>query len=174
MWSGPTSIVADSNSNLFVWDSGNLVIRKIGPDASVSTFAGGGTQFEGFGTNVAFSGQGFQYMTMDHSGTIWAIALYGSFYYLISISTNAEVELQNANISNLSLSSSLCVDSHNKIYYTGGNRIYKYDPITLSFQAFAVRATAANRTDKAYSVHSADWELWRLTKRIIFTCRTPV
>ena len=54
MFSGPSSIVSDSHSNLFVWDANNSRIRKIAPDSTVSTFAGGGTQSTGIGTNVSF------------------------------------------------------------------------------------------------------------------------
>jgi hypothetical protein len=52
-FSYPSQIVADTSSNLYVWDSGNYLIRKITPDATVSTLAGGGFDFEGAGTNVA-------------------------------------------------------------------------------------------------------------------------
>src|ERR1017187_8570921 len=43
MFNNPNAIVADSHSNLFVWDSGNYRIRKIAPDGTVTTFAGGGS-----------------------------------------------------------------------------------------------------------------------------------
>src|ERR1017187_741303 len=55
MFNNPNAIVADSKSNLFVWDSGNLRIRKIAPDGTVTTFAGGGTYLQGTGTNVDFA-----------------------------------------------------------------------------------------------------------------------
>ncbi len=41
-FSGPTGIVIDSDGNIFVADSANNVIRKITPDAMVSTFIGSG------------------------------------------------------------------------------------------------------------------------------------
>src|SRR5665647_901284 len=44
MFNGPARIVADSHGNLFVWDSGNYRIREIAPNATVTTFAGGGNQ----------------------------------------------------------------------------------------------------------------------------------
>src|SRR5258705_8074912 len=53
MFNNPMAIVADSSSNLFVLDYANSRIRKITPDGTVSTFAGGGNQTTGFGTNVS-------------------------------------------------------------------------------------------------------------------------
>ena len=44
-FSNPSQIVSDTASNLYVWDSGNSRIRKITPDGTVTTFAGGGTYF---------------------------------------------------------------------------------------------------------------------------------
>jgi hypothetical protein len=42
MFFNPSSLVADTSSNLFVLDPGNYRIRKITPDAIVTTFVGGG------------------------------------------------------------------------------------------------------------------------------------
>jgi hypothetical protein len=58
MFANPNLIVADSQSNLFVWDSGNYRIRKIAPDGTVTTFAGGGSQTTGVGTNVNLGSSG--------------------------------------------------------------------------------------------------------------------
>src|ERR1039457_3574964 len=41
MFNNPNAIVADSHSNLYVWDSNNYRIRKIAPNGTVTTFAGG-------------------------------------------------------------------------------------------------------------------------------------
>ncbi|MEI9865651.1 MAG: hypothetical protein WDN00_14095 [Limisphaerales bacterium] len=55
-FSAPNQIASDTASNLYVWDNGNHLIRKITPDATVSTYAGNGSFFEGcYGTNVTFS-----------------------------------------------------------------------------------------------------------------------
>src|SRR5208283_5133657 len=80
MFNNPNAIVTDSHSNLFVWDSGNYRIREIAPDGTVTTFAGGGSQTNGVGTNVdlqtAYSNGAwlpltFNGMAIDHSDTIW-------------------------------------------------------------------------------------------------------
>ena len=54
-FSNPTQIVSDTASNLYVWDSGNFRIRKITPNGTVSTFAGGGINFDGYGTNASLA-----------------------------------------------------------------------------------------------------------------------
>jgi hypothetical protein len=84
-FSNPSQIVADTSSNLYVWDSGNHLIRKITPGGTVSTFAGGGSDFEGYGTNVSLSAYSIGMMTVDHSNTIWVVAIYGSYPYLLNI-----------------------------------------------------------------------------------------
>src|SRR4051794_23741567 len=54
MFNGPVAIAADISSNLFVMDYYNYRIRKITPDGTVSTFAGGGSgNLPGYGTNVS-------------------------------------------------------------------------------------------------------------------------
>src|SRR5215510_1862472 len=56
MFNNPLAVVADSSSNLFVLDAGNARIRKITPNGTVSTFAGGGSgTLPGYGTNVSLS-----------------------------------------------------------------------------------------------------------------------
>jgi len=54
MFNNPNAIVADSHSNLFVWDSSNYRIRKIAPDGTVTTFAGGssGNNYQGIKFSV--------------------------------------------------------------------------------------------------------------------------
>src|SRR6266850_3821956 len=93
MWNVPTMIVADTSSNLFVWDSGNTRIRKILADSTVSTYVGGGSgSFEGYGTNVWFSYSSFGRMAIDHSNCIWMVASYFSTY-LLRIGTDAYVSV---------------------------------------------------------------------------------
>jgi hypothetical protein len=82
MFNNPNAIAADSHGNLFVWDSNNYVIRKIAPDSTVTTFAGGsaGEQFTGVGTNVNFKLEigTLTSMTIDHNNTVWMAATGGN------------------------------------------------------------------------------------------------
>ena len=133
------SIVADTAGNLYVWDGGNFRIRQINTNATVSTLAGGGTQFEGSGTNVSFSlfSSGIGKMTIDHSNTIWMTANFQGDTYLLSIQTNGYVSIENGNLAGMSTSSGLCFDSQNYLYYSGSYRIYRYNTISGVSQVFA-------------------------------------
>ncbi len=53
----PMGIIIDSSNNLFVADTNNNCIRKITPDATVTTFAGSSTATfaDGIGTNAGFN-----------------------------------------------------------------------------------------------------------------------
>jgi hypothetical protein len=137
-FSSPNQVVADTASNLYVWDSGNSVIRKITPGATVSTLAGGGTFFEGFGTNVSFSWGSAGAMAIDHANKLWLVLISGySYSYLLTIGTNGYVEIENGGLTNLSTTSGLCFDSADNLYYSGGNRIYRYNPTSRSVQVIA-------------------------------------
>jgi len=68
MFRYPAAMVADSLSNLFVWDSNNYRIRKIAPDGTVTTFAGCGSNDQGTGTNVNFANN--LVLTIDRNNTI--------------------------------------------------------------------------------------------------------
>ena len=142
-FSGPSQIVADTSSNLYVWDSGNSLIRKITPGGAVSTIAGGGIDFEGIGTNVAFSYYSIGSMAIDHSNAIWLVVQYGSYRYFLNIGTHGSVTIQNgvSGFTNLSTSSPICFDSANNLYYSGGNIIYRYIPSTGIPQPFAGNGT---------------------------------
>ena len=138
-FSSPNQIAPDTASNLYVWDGGNHVIRKITPDATVSTLAGGGTYFDGFGTNVSLSWGTAGSMAMDHDNTLWLVMVdgYGGFAYLLTIGTNGYVAIENGGFTNLGTLSGICFDSANNLYYSGGNRIYHYNPNNRSVQAIA-------------------------------------
>src|SRR4026207_1584976 len=56
MFNSPSAVVSDSSSNLFVLDNFNYRIRKVTPNGTVSTFAGGGGgTIPGYGTNISLS-----------------------------------------------------------------------------------------------------------------------
>jgi len=122
MFSNPSKVVSDISSNLFVLDIGNYRIRKITPDGTVSTFAGGGNQTTGVGTNVSLSTYTFSSMNVDHSNVLWIAT--GS--YLLRIDSAAN--FSRTNLSGISQYSGVCVDSENNIYYSDyfGNHIYRY------------------------------------------------
>lgn len=125
MFNNPNAIVADSRSNLFVWDGGNSRIRKIAPDGTVSTFAGGGAQTTGVGTNVSLPGSlSFGCMTIDRSDTIWAIT-FPSSIYLYKITPNATITRTSLS---LSFPQGICADSSGNLYISDNtdNKIYRY------------------------------------------------
>jgi hypothetical protein len=120
MFDTPSSVVGDSAGNLFVWDSGNHRIRKITPDATVSTFAGGGVNSTGYGTNASLPYYASS-MTIDHSNAIW---LATSYLYRIGADGYVSYTMPTA----ISGASGICVDSANNVYYSdySGNKIYRY------------------------------------------------
>jgi hypothetical protein len=138
-FSSPNQIVSDTASNLYVWDSGNHLIRKLTPDATVSTLAGGGSFFDGYGTNVSLAWGTAGSMAMDHSNTLWIVLIdgYGGNSYLLTIGTNGYVSFENGGLTNLVTTSGICFDSANNLYYSGGNRIYRYNPSNGSVQVIA-------------------------------------
>lgn len=149
-FSSPSQVASDTAGNLYVWDGGNYRIRKITPDGTVSTFAGGGTAFEGYRTNVslAWGGQ-VGALTIDTADQLWlAMGAYNGGYsggtmFLIAIGTNGNVSVENGNLTNLTASSGVCFDSANNLYYSGGNRIYRYNPSSKTVQPFAGNGVAA-------------------------------
>ena len=92
MFNNPNAVVSDSQSNLFVWDSSNSRIRKIAPDSTVKTFAGGGNQTSGVGTNVNLSGLTLCSLAIDRNDTIWMLAGGGGgIFYLYEITSSATI-----------------------------------------------------------------------------------
>jgi hypothetical protein len=152
-FSNPSQIVSDSYGNFFVLDVGNKLIRKVAPDGTVSNIAGGGTEFEGYGTNVSLGYSLFGSMTIDDSNTIWIDANLAGLTYLLNISDSGFVSIENVSVTGLSVvsgnSGSICADTSNNIYYYGGsyvvtnapihltNVIYRYFPSSDTIQPFA-------------------------------------
>jgi hypothetical protein len=69
----PRALAADAANNIYVWDSGNHLIRRINPNRDVATIAGSNTGFsvpdmDGVGTNATFSS--IQDMRMDAFGNL--------------------------------------------------------------------------------------------------------
>lgn len=145
-FSSPSSIVADTAGNLYVYDSGNSRVREITTNAMVSTLVGGGGDFAGFGTNVSLSIYTIGTMKIDRANTIWLLAQYVSYTYFLNIQTNGYVTIQNggSGLTNLSTASGLCFDSQNNLYYSGGNRIWKYVPASGNLQVYAGSGTSAH------------------------------
>jgi sugar lactone lactonase YvrE len=133
MFNYPAMIAADSSGNLFVVDGGNSLIRKITPDGTVSTFAGGGAgSLPGYGTNVSLSGYigpsgGSGAMIIDRSNTLLITKMVNT-PALLRIRSDGYIT--STNLTGIQQSSGLCVDSVNNIYYSsgmfGGNKIYRW------------------------------------------------
>ena len=121
MFNNPNAIVADSHGNLFVWDSLNFRIRKIAPDTTVTTFAGGGNQGTGVGTNVNLS-EGSSFMAIDQNDTLW---MFVAPYYLYKITSGAVATFTTTPFA---YPGGMCADSDGNIYVSDrtGNKIYRY------------------------------------------------
>jgi hypothetical protein len=130
MFKNPNAIVADSQSNLIVWDSSNSKIRKIAPDSTVTTFI----------TNMAtFNGQ--LVLTIDRNDTIWGVDGLTTFYdgssgvfgtpNLYKITSGAILTSTNlfpVTLTDFHAFAGICVDSFGNIYISDAiaNVIYRY------------------------------------------------
>jgi hypothetical protein len=142
-FSNPAQIVSDTASNLYVWDSANFRVRKITSNGMVSTFAGGGAYYDGYGTNASLAWGTIGSMAMDHANTLWLVLVsgYNGSPYLVTIGTNGYVSIENGGLTNLGISTGLCFDSANNLYYSGGHRIYRYTRHDGTVQAIAGTGT---------------------------------
>ena len=135
----PSAVAADSHGILFVLDTANSRIRIITPSGTVSTFAGGGAQSTGVGTNVDLSSvndASYAGMAIDSNDTIWLVASSSGHFY--KITSDAQVTFTNLPLSG---PSGLCADSSGNIYVSSVNRIYRYD----TNAALTVFAGSGNR-----------------------------
>jgi hypothetical protein len=83
----PTALAADTANNIYVWDSGNYLIRRIDQNQNVTTLAGkyqNSSSADGVGTNAAFNS--VYQMCVDGSGNL--ILACGSCIRKITPSTN--------------------------------------------------------------------------------------
>jgi len=75
----PTTLAADAADNIYVWDSGNYLIRKINQNKDVVTIAGkngvSSLDTDGVGLNAAFSS--ISAMCVDNAGNV-ILACYGT------------------------------------------------------------------------------------------------
>jgi hypothetical protein len=131
MFHNPGAVVADSHSNLFVWDSNNGRVREIAPNATVTTFVGGGSDNSGFGTNVSLPS--INAMVMDTNNAIWITAgSYSPTFYLYEITSDAFVTRKSISapgyFSYSANPAGTCVDSHGSIYISDSynHQIYRY------------------------------------------------
>lgn len=70
-FNGPAALACDAANNVYVWDSGNKLIRRINPNRDVVTIAGGngnGVDIDGVGTNAGFKSV-FE-MCVDNNGNV--------------------------------------------------------------------------------------------------------
>jgi hypothetical protein len=112
MFNDPLYVVADTASNIYVWDCGNLVIRKITPNGTVSTFS----SLSG-SSSTSVGG-----MAIDGNNTIWVTSNNGvGGIYEVS-SNGAATFLTYTGVTG---GSGICTDSGNNIYYTAGNQIFR-------------------------------------------------
>jgi sugar lactone lactonase YvrE len=129
MFNYPSKVAADSFGNLFVMDGGNSRIRKITPDGTVTTFAGGGTgNLPGYGTSVSLANYIIPTdggsMIVDRSNTLLLTRTVNDAA-LLRIRSDGYVTATS--LPDFSQQSGLCVDSGNNIYYSSYvNKIYRY------------------------------------------------
>jgi hypothetical protein len=125
IFNNPSAIVSDSSSNLFVWDANNYRIRKVTPDANVTTFIGGGTgSLPGYGTSVSLSGYQLGASVIDSENTIWIAGRnnYSSAAGILVVGSNGYTEFLSFGSAYIN---GLTVDSQNNLYFGQGSQVFK-------------------------------------------------
>jgi len=72
----PSALAIDRLGNLYVADTGNNAIRKVAPDGSVSTLAGGGAPGDADGIGRAARFNGPLGVAVDRDGIVWVADTY--------------------------------------------------------------------------------------------------
>jgi hypothetical protein len=72
----PAALACDEANNIYVWDSGNYLIRRIDQNQNVTTITGAGINFstpgvDGIGTNATFNINSINQMCVDDSGNVY-------------------------------------------------------------------------------------------------------
>lgn len=126
LFSYPYGMVIDSAGNLFISEAGNEDIRKITPDYTVSTFAGGPAG-DNDGTGTAASFTTLAGIGIDRNDNIYAMEwLYGQ----VRMITPAAVVTHYNRSAAIPQSQDVAVDRHGNLFTAGGfgARIYSIPP----------------------------------------------
>jgi uncharacterized protein (TIGR03437 family) len=135
---GPDALTFDVNGNLYVADAGNYRVRKITSNGTISTVAGGGTQFPGDGaaaTRIKFCGEAG---TLSGLGTDASGNLYIAACWIQKVTPDGVVHLLGGNgnfsfggdggpatAAQFFVPNDLALDADGSVYVadTGNNRI---------------------------------------------------
>ena len=118
------AIAADAAGNVYVAEENPVLVRKIGPDGTVTTLAGGGEdRTDGVAATEADLGQSDGRLAVDAAGNVYVAATVDGSSKVRKIDTAA------GTISTVgSLWGSVAVDGAGNVYVGGGNRIRRIDP----------------------------------------------
>jgi hypothetical protein len=126
IFNGPSALVSDTSSNLFVWDSSNYRIRKVTPDGTVSTFVGGGTgALPGYGTSVSLSSSSGGAAVIDSDNTIWIVANSGYYPGLLVVGRDGYTEFLSYGSYGAPSIKGLTIDSQDNLYFGQGSQIFR-------------------------------------------------
>lgn len=134
----PSGLAIDDNDNIFVADDLNYAIRKISPDGTVTTIAGGIPGSLDGKISIAKIGRPID-LVIDSEGNIIFSQLWGSLIRKIDFSSDQVITLAGNNLnsfkdgfgidSSLNRPYSLCLDSQDNLYVADreNHRIRKLD-----------------------------------------------